>query len=129
MPIPPAIGPTIVVRRVGGNIRPTAIAIFADGRVGSADTSSSATPVAVPRNVSATAVASIASEAHENGFWALPRSPTTKPTQPADEARRSISVRLTCGSHETTYPENAEPAAFRVVVARIDSLLGLTPEP
>jgi hypothetical protein len=126
-PVPPASGPTIVVRRVGGNIRPTAIAIFADGSVRAADTSSAAMRVAIPQSVSASEVASIGSAAHTGAFWNLPTSPTHEPTQPADEARRSITVNLTCGSHTTTYPENAEPAAFRALVERIDALLGLTP--
>lgn len=123
-PIAAADGPTIVVRRLGGNIRPTGVAILADGRVESADSSSAATPLAVPQRVSTTTVASIASDARTGGFWTLPPSSIHRPTQPPDEARRSIAVYLTCGSHEATYPENAEPDAFRTLLGRIDALLG-----
>ena len=119
-----ADGPTIVVRRLGGNIRPTGVAIFADGRVVPADSSSAAMPLALPQRVSARDVASIASDARTRGFWTLPSSSTHRPTQPPDEARQSIAVHLTCGSHESTYPENSEPSAFRALLGRIDALLG-----
>ena len=113
-------GPAFVFGREGGNIRPAASAIYADGRVTRGDsTDSTAT-------VSPDAVAGLARLARLGGFWTLRVPATRRPPRNPDVARRYVEVHLTCGSHRVETAGDV-PTAMRQLLALLEALAPLRP--
>lgn len=113
-------GPTFVFGNDGGNLRRSAVRLWADGsaRVG-------AGPRSAPDAAIADSVRALALLARESAFWTTVSPRITRPTRNPDMTREYVEVHLRCGSKRSLYPADAEPAAFHELFVRLSAVAKL----
>jgi len=113
-------GAAFVFGNDGGNLRPSATRLWADGSVRGHGGSRTA-----PNAMIADSVRELARFARRSAFWTTAAPPITRPTRNPDMAREYIEAHLQCGAKRSLYPADAEPAPFRELHRRLATIAKL----